>query len=203
MTNNVNAQPPTTAPKKRSPWVWILLGCGVIVVVGGLVTAGVLWWGYHKAKNFVEKETGGDAMKVAELWPDVPRMDGMSSAQQIDMPIGLKIVAKTMMDTMMRGLNDGKSAGHWDWTAFSVGDKKPSDVEAFYTTDRMKPSGWEQQGGCATMPANMSSEPTFCSFQKHEGDKTTGLLIIAAADEENKATSLFFIRQEIQGGSNP
>lgn len=200
MTNDPN---PVSAPKKTSPWVWVLVGCGVFVLLAGAVTTGVLWWGYHKAKNFVEEQTGPAGMKVAELWPDVPRMDGMAQSQQVDLPLGLKVVARKFLDTMMRGVNNGAEAGQWDWTAFTLSGKTPADVQAFYTPELMETNGWKQEGGCMTMSAGADSEPTFCAFQKQEGDKTTGLLIIAANDEQHKATSLFFIRQESQGASSP
>jgi hypothetical protein len=196
MANDMN---PQGAPqKKKSPLVLILVGCGVFLLVGSAITMGFLIWGYYKAKHYVEEQTAPGSMKVAELWPDVPRMDGMSASQQVDIPLGLKVVARTIMDTMMRGVNDGKNAGHWDWTGFSVKDKMPTDVEAFYTTTRMSEQGWKTEGGCMPRNASMNTQPTFCSFQKQEGVKTTGLLIIAAQDEEQHATSVFFIRQEIE-----
>jgi len=46
------------------------------------------------------------------------------------------------------------------------------------------------------------TQATFCSFQKQEGDKRTGLLIVAADDKEHKATALYFIRQEAQEKGN-
>lgn len=202
MTDTTNPQPPAPAPQKKSPLVWILLGCGAFVLIAGIVTSVVLWWGYHKAKNYVESETGGNSMKVAELWPDVPRMNGMEQSQQIDLPMGLKLVAKKFMDTMMRGVNDGKEAGHWDWTGFSLSGKTSADVQAFYTPERMETNGWKQEGGCMNMSAGMSSPPTFCAFQKQEGKKATGLLIIGARDEEHNAMSIFFIRQESQGDAS-
>lgn len=185
---DANVNPPVT-PKKRSPWVWILGGCGVIILLCGIATSVVMWWGYHKAKSYLD----ADSNRVTELWSDVPRMEAMSSSAQIDMPMGLKAVAKTMMDTMMRGLNDGKDPGHWDWTAYTLAGKSPEDVQAFYTTEKMEGSGWKAEGGCSNM-----QDAVFCAFQKQEGSKGTGLLMIAAKDKENNAASVFFIRQEGQ-----
>jgi len=198
MTNNMNPQPPQQppVPQKKSALGPILIGCAVFLVICGLVAAGIAYWGYHKAKNYVEKEAGGDATKIAELWPDVPRMDGMDSSQQIDMPIAMKFFAKKIMDTMMRGVNDGKAAGNWDWTAYSLPGKSPADVQAFYTPERMEKEGWKQEGGCMTMPGQTTSTGSLCAFQKQIEGKATGLIIIAADDSEHKATSMFFIRQE-------
>jgi hypothetical protein len=195
--------PPTTPAKKSNTLVYVLLGCGAIIIIGGLIAMGSIWWGYHKAKGYVEKELGtSSGTNVAQLWSDVPRMEGMDQSQQIDMPTGLKFIAKKMMDTMMRGVNDGKDAGHWDWTAFSLKGKTPADVQTFYTTERMSEHGWKSDGGCTNMPTGTSSDQaSFCAFTKQEGQKGTGLLIISAEDKETHAVSIFFIRQEGQGAT--
>ena len=46
------------------------------------------------------------------------------------MPIWLKAVTGPILDGLMKGLNDGQSAGHWDWTAFTLAGKTPADVQA-------------------------------------------------------------------------
>jgi hypothetical protein len=97
----------------------------------------------------------------------------------------------------MRGLNNGKEAGHWDVAFYLSSGKTTRDVETFYVPARMGKYGWQQQGGCANL-----SQTTFCSFQKREGNKGTGLLIIAADDPEHKSTALYFIRQEAQEKGN-
>src|SRR5262245_32112548 len=195
--------PPTTPAKKSNTLLYVLLGCGAFLLIGGLIFAGLTWWGYHKAKNYVEKELGANSgSKVAQLWSDVPRMDGMDESQQIEMPVGLKIIANKMLDGMMRGVNDGKDAGHWDWAAFSVKGKTPSDVQTFYTAERMTEHGWKPEGGCTNMPAGTGSDQaSFCAFTKQEGQKGTGLIMISAEDKENQAVSIFFIRQEGQSGT--
>jgi hypothetical protein len=195
--------PPTTPTKKSNTLVYVLLGCGVIILIGGLIAVGSIWWGYHKAKSYVEKELGANSgSKVAELWSDVPRMDGMDQSQQIEMPVGLKIIAGKMLDGMMRGVNNGKDAGHWDWAAFSVKGKTPADVQSFYTSERMSEHGWKSEGGCTNMPAGTGSDQaSFCAFTKQEGQKGTGLIMIAADDKESQAVSIFFIRQEGQSGT--
>jgi hypothetical protein len=163
-----------------------------------MAVAGFVWWGYQKAKSYVESESG--SMKnVAQLWSDVPAMDGMNESQQIDIPVALKAIARKMMDGMMRGVNDGKDAGNWDWTAYSLKGKNPSDVQNFYTAERMNNHGWRSEGGCMNMNFNLSADQAIlCAFQKHQGTKTTGLLVIAAPDQEQIAASIFFIRQEAE-----
>jgi hypothetical protein len=67
-------------------------------------------------------------------------------------------------------------------------------VEAFYTPERMAEFGW-QQADAACLP--MTSNGVLCSFTKQADDgTTTGLLIVAATDEAQQATSVFFLRAE-------
>jgi hypothetical protein len=192
------APPP---PKKTNPLVWIFGGCAVVVVLGAIVVSAVLWWGYHKAKSYAEEAletSGGEMQTVAQLWSDVPPMEGMSKSQT-QMPLAVKVLARPFLDALMRGLNNGKEAGHWDVAAFMLNGKTTHDVETFYVPARMGKFGWQQQGGCATV-----TKATFCSFQKREGNKGTGLLVVAADDEEHKSTGIYFIRQEAdEKGSAP
>jgi hypothetical protein len=150
--------------------------------------------------GIIDRITGGEPnmQTVAALWSDVPPMDGMTTAQQIEMPTSLKLLARPIMDQMMKGLNNGKDAGHWDWTAFSLSGKTPADVQAFYTPERMGASGW-QQGQAACIP--MTDKGVLCSFAKSDGGKSTGLIVIAATDEQKKETSVFFLRAEGQEGT--
>ncbi|HSB02168.1 MAG TPA: hypothetical protein VLE49_16075 [Anaerolineales bacterium] len=150
--------------------------------------------------SVANKTVGGDKdmTAVSSLWSDVPPMDGMTTTQQIDMPIWLKALTRPVMDNMMKGLNDGADAGHWDWTAFSLGGKTPADVQAFYTPERMSASGW-QQAESACIP--MSEQGVLCSFTREESGKTTGLIIVAATDEQKKETSVFFLRAEGVAGT--
>jgi hypothetical protein len=134
-----------------------------------------------------------DMQAVAELWSDVPPMDEMTTAQQIEMPAALKALARPIMDAMMQGLNDGQDAGHWDWITFSLSATTPADVQAFYTPERMSPFGWDQ-AEAACLP--LSDQGVLCSFVKDEADKTTGLIVLAATDEQQQTTSVFFLRAE-------
>jgi len=184
-----------TPPKKASPLPWILGGCAVVVVIGAVAVSAVAWWGYHKAKSYAEGALGttGEMRSVAQLWSDVPPLEGMTPSQQTEMPLAVRALARPFLDTMMRGLNNGQEAGHWDVAFFISNGKTTHDVEAFYVPARMRKYGWQEQGGCAT-----ASQLTFCSFQKHLGDKGTGLLVVAADDQEHKSAALYFIRQEAQ-----
>jgi hypothetical protein len=185
-----------TPPKKTSPLVWIFGGCAVVVLLGAVVGGAVLWWGYHQAKSYAERaleSNGGEMSRAAQLWSDVPPFEGMTPSQQTEMPLAIRALARPFLDTLMKGLNNGKEAGHWDVAFFTASGKTTRDVEAFYVPARMGKYGWQQQGGCANL-----GQATFCSFQKREGTKGTGLLLISADDQAHKSAVLYFLRQEAQ-----
>ena len=189
-----------TPPKKTSPVVWVLVGCAVIVVVGTVAVSAVVWWGYHQAKSYAERalETNaGDMKSVAQLWSDVPPLEGMTQSQQAEMPLAVRALARPFLDALLRGLNNGKEAGHWDVASYMSKGKTTRDVEAFYVPARMRKYGWQEQGGCANM-----NQVIFCSFQKKEGSKSAGLLVVATDDDEHKSATLFFIRQEAEEKGN-
>jgi hypothetical protein len=187
---------PPVPPKKTSPVVWILSGCAIIVVLGAIVVGAVAWFGYRAAKNALDT-SAGQMNSVTQLWSDVPPLEGMTPSQQAEMPLAIRLLARPFLDALMRGLNNGKEAGHWDVAFYVVTGKTIRDVEAFYVPARMGKFGWQPQGGCANM-----SQAVFCSFQKKAGDKGTGLLIVAADDEQTKSTALYFIRGEGQETGN-
>jgi hypothetical protein len=198
--NPPGAWTPPASPKKTGPLVWILAGCAVIVFVSAVAVAVVVWWGYHTAKSYAERAldtNAGEMKSVAQLWSDVPPLEGMKQSQQTEMPLAIRALARPFLNALMGGLNNGKGAGHWDVAFFVLSGKTTRDVEAFYVPARMRNYGWQQQGGCANM-----SQATFCSFQKKEGNKGTGLLVIAADDDEHKSTALYYIRQEAEEKGN-
>jgi hypothetical protein len=63
------AQPAPAPPAKKgtSPLVWVLAGCGGLIVIIGLIFAGLTYWGYHKAKGFVETAQKNPALAAAKL----------------------------------------------------------------------------------------------------------------------------------------
>ncbi len=60
------AQPPA-APKKTSPLVWIVAGCGGIIVIGVVLFAVAGYWGVHKLKGFAESAKKNPAVFAAKL----------------------------------------------------------------------------------------------------------------------------------------
>jgi hypothetical protein len=179
---------PPVPPKKTSPVVYILGGCGVLVLLAMLGFAALGFYGYRKAKSYAEG--AGQMNTVTHLWSDVPPMEGMSPNTGGEMPLAVRALARPMLDNMLRDAH-GKEVGHWDVAFYVLNGKTTRDVEAFYVPARMTQHGWQQQGGCTN-----ATQVTFCAFQKQEGASKSGLLVISADDPNNKSTALYFIRQD-------
>jgi len=60
--------PPAPVPqKKTSPLVWILAGCGGLMVLVGIVVAVLFYWGAHKLKGYAESAKKNPAVFAAKL----------------------------------------------------------------------------------------------------------------------------------------
>lgn len=64
-------------PAKGGALKWVLFGCLGLILVGGLVTAGAVWWGVHKVKQVVDPGLASRnpalaaAKMIATLNPDL------------------------------------------------------------------------------------------------------------------------------------
>jgi len=47
--------PPSAPAKKTNVWVWILGGCLGIILIIGIVIAGLGWWAARKVKNVINE----------------------------------------------------------------------------------------------------------------------------------------------------
>lgn len=150
---------------------------------------------------------GGDNMNVAsQLWPDVPKMDGLTQSQ-MDMPLPVKLVMRAVLGNLGRLNKEGedKTTGNVDWIVFTTA-KTANDVKNFYTNARMTAQGWEasQQSTCVSgSEQGVPQVGLFCVFVKLVGNQEIGLLIIAAPDDQTKQTNLFFLRLEVVGTPVP
>jgi hypothetical protein len=141
------------------------LGCGVLDTVVNQAVSG-----------------GKPAGTVADLWTDVPKMDGMTKVN-MDLPIAAQLAIKAM------------TQGNFDFIAYTT-NKTSDDVVNFYTADRMKSSGWDSQdtGGCSASAGTSGVAGGVCVFQQTGGSKNNALMIVIAQDDKTKQTQLFFIR---------
>ena len=145
--------------------------------------------------------TGGDSnMKtVAQLWSDVPRMDGLTPSQ-MDMPLPIKLAVRTIIGNLERLNKEGedKTTGNIDWIVFTS-RQTPTDVMNFYTAARMKASGWETGDTSPCVSGSETGIPqmgALCVFQKTDNGQQTQLAVIAAQDENTGQTNVFFLRLE-------
>lgn len=135
---------------------------------------------------------------AADLWSDVPRMEGMTKSD-IEMPLPLRLIAQAASQGIMTEAGD--SAGSMEFVAFTT-DKSPTDVTAFYTVEQMQGAGWnvKDMPGCTSSQDVAQDEKAavdvgaMCLFAREEGDKGTLLVLLAAQDEQSKQTQLFFTR---------
>ena len=136
----------------------------------------------------------GDAGTVAELWPDVPKLDSLKQEN-----IGLSTAAKLAFGVVINASSKGK--GTVNFIAFTT-KQTPQDVADFYTNDRMTGTGWDKsdQTGCGGFngdtPGSVSSGD-ICGFSKDLGNNKQALLgIFIAIDPSTKLTQVFFMRLE-------
>ena len=126
---------------------------------------------------------GKPAGTVADLWSDVPKMDGMTKVN-MDLPLAAQLAIKAM------------TQGNFDFIAYTT-NKTPQDVQKFYTADRMKAAGWDSEntGGCTDMSGSTgSSAGGICIFEKTNANPNIALAIVIAQDDKTKQTQLFFVR---------
>ena len=136
--------------------------------------------------------------KVEELWNDVPRMDGLARSDA-EMPMFVKVLMRTALNNLYRLNKNGedKTPSTGDWAVFST-TKSPDDVKNFYTNDRMTSfGGWQASKNSTCLNgSDHGFAGVGCVFSKSSGNHGTGLLIVAAQDEQKKQTNIFFVRVE-------
>src|SRR5262249_17729999 len=141
--------------------------------------------------------TGGGTFKaVGSLWDDVPAMDGLGKPVDAELPASIRLFMRTGVNLMMKGLGEGSP--EWDWLMFST-TKTPDDVNTFYTTARMAaaPYSWASDAsGCVSGQQSIGQGGVYCAFTKEQGNKQSGVLIIATQDDKTKETSVVFLRGE-------
>lgn len=148
----------------------------------------------------INKFTGNDPnlKKTAELWSDVPRMEGLTSSEA-EMPMYVKILMRTALNNLYRlnNQNEDRTPATGDWAVFTT-TKSPDDVKNFYTNARMTSFGsWAASNNSTCSSGNQAGfSGVGCVFNKTANKQDIGLLIVAAQDEQKKQTNVFFVRVE-------
>ena len=142
---------------------------------------------------------GGSSYKpTAQIWSDVPKMDGLTPSALEDIPLPLKLLMRTILGNLGR-LNpqgEDQSTGNIDWIAFnSTGTA--DDVKNFYTPQLMAANGWDpsDQSTCVSgADEGVPQVGEFCVFGKTQTAQQSMLAIIASEDPQTKQLSVFFLR---------
>lgn len=139
--------------------------------------------------NFVG---GGKAPKASALWADVPATPDMTKAD-VDMPLPMRLALQAFVKAAAQSDGDVR-LDQAEAIAFS-NSGKPADIGAFYSTERMASTGWNEDGqpGCNAIDGNKQGMK-FCLFGKASGDTITILIIAAVPDESAKNTQVYFLR---------
>jgi hypothetical protein len=135
--------------------------------------------------RFAESLTGDrKAGTVSSLWPDVPPFAGAERAD-LEIPLGPRLAIRAFMQ------------GKIDFIAFTT-DRSASDVEAFYSNERMKDAGWTPADkGCAADTEDEDHHGAVCLYRRKDGKKEEGLAIVLAYDEKTKKTQIFYVRIDL------
>ncbi len=144
-----------------------------------LVTAVVL------SCRFAESLTGDPkAGTVSSLWPDVPALAGAEKAD-LEIPLGARLAIRAFMQ------------GKINFIAFTT-DQSATDVQAFYSNERMKAAGWTPNDkGCVGDTEEKDNHGAVCLYQRKDGTKDEGLAIVVAYDEKTKRTQIFYVRIDL------
>jgi hypothetical protein len=148
---------------------------------------------------------GAQPTSLSTLWPDVPQMDGLVLAPDLQAPPWVHVVLTLVTKQILGGGTD-----QGDWIDFTT-TKTPDDVKAFYTPQTMATAGWDPSDKSTCLSGADQGVPQVgqvCFFEKTGNNAPpghfVGLIIIAAQDPTSKQTSVFFVRVDtVQGTATP
>src|SRR6185369_16462303 len=118
--------------------------------------------------------------KVGELWPDVPKMDGLASSEAA-LPLYVHVLLRTALNNLYRLNKEGedKTPSKGDWAVFTT-PKSADDVKNFYTNERMTSFGqWDASQKSTCLDGKQYSfSGVACVFAKTVNNRGNGLLIV-------------------------
>jgi hypothetical protein len=151
------------------------------------------------AGNVADKVVSGAGFTAVDhLWSDVPQMDGMT-ATNMDIPVYVKLYVQTALKAASGG------EGGVDWIGFTT-EKSPTDVQAYYTMDRMSSQGWNSETGAPCFSGSdqgISEVGAICIFTKQEASQQAVVTILATSDKSTNKTNVFFLRVTAQTTPTP
>ena len=135
--------------------------------------------------------TSSGAGNVAQLWPDVPALEGATTTN-LEMPLAFRLMISAAFK------------GGIEYIAYTT-SQTPDAVRSFYSLERMRSNGWNatdmtgsqaDQQSCYgdTTESGSASTGALCLFTKQDGTKKYILAIVVAADDKTKETNVFYAR---------
>jgi len=165
-----------------------------VVVVFSILSFAVMSCGLFDKFTGLDK----DFNKAPELWSDVPKMDGLAPSD-LELPFAVKLFMRTALNNLWRTNKEGedRTPVQGDWIVFSTA-KAPTDVQAFYTNERMTGVGnWEPSKKSTCIDGKDKGIPgVLCIFQKKAESNLIQLMIVAIQDDKTKQTNVFYLRLE-------
>ncbi|HZQ05711.1 MAG TPA: hypothetical protein VFD70_03975 [Anaerolineae bacterium] len=140
---------------------------------------------------------GGNSGTVSNLWSDVPPLAGATKAN-INIPLPVQILIQGFMQAANSDSSSDVKLDKFDFIVYTT-SQTPSDVASFYTADKMKAAGWNEEGtgGCSAGGDSGSGGAGFCAFAKKGSNRQeTVLLIMPVQDDQSKQTQVFYVRFE-------
>ncbi len=118
---------------------------------------------------------------VENLWSDVPALSGATKSE-MTVPLGVRLMIRAAMH------------GKVNFIAFTT-DKKPQEVQDFYSAERMNNAGWKaDEKGCYGDTEGKESAGAMCFFTRRDNSKEEGLAIVLAEDKKSGQTDIFYAR---------
>jgi hypothetical protein len=148
--------------------------------------------------NGLLAKTGG-AGTVSDLWPDVPRMGGLTKTD-LQLPLAANLLIQTYVKTAA-----SQNQGTLNYIGF-VATGTPADVTAFYTADRMQSAGWNGKSapGCVNDTSTATPAGGLCIFTKENSAGVGALLaVVTDVDATTKQTQVFFARIDMKNLPTP
>ncbi len=141
----------------------------------------------------------GGAGTVSDLWPDVPRMGGLTKTT-LQLPMAANLLIQAYFKAAAT-----QNQGALNYIGF-VATGTPGDVTSFYTTERMQAAGWNGKSapGCVNDTSTATPAGGLCIFTKESGSGVGAMLaVVTVVDATTKQTQVFFARIDVKNLPTP
>ncbi|HEX9013877.1 MAG TPA: hypothetical protein VF813_10185 [Anaerolineaceae bacterium] len=170
----------------------IKIGLMMVILTFATVSCDI----FNGVSNLV---SGKNTVQVSDLWPDVPRIDGLNK---------INVALPTAARVAMQGLESAtkKVGGEWNFISFDT-THSAREVADFYTLDRMRQAGWNltDTAGCTGQIGQVTpAGEEACFFGRQSSPSTNAfLLVFITRDDQTNKTQVFFARLEVKTEETP